>query len=329
MRRILFITGFTLFGLSGFSQFLPITSQGFNFYSMYNPAFTGVDAFTDIRLGYRYQWAGLQGAPKSVNLAINTRLKQPLDLTSNALRASNPDGINIPNGKLSAHGLGVNVFTLSYGQVLTNGGGVQYAFNYPLSKNLRLAVGVGAVIEKTKIDLTNIVVRDPVNDQYYQQLLTTGASKTDISARAGLLLYSKSFFLGLSYLSLFHTSLQSPESLTYTPFYRASAQFGFSFLVSPTFYLRPSVLAILQTNNAVSIDYNVKAFVGDRIFVGISYRDIKAGVGVVGFNINEMFTVSYSYEMSLGKFKTYNDGSHEIALAVRLKNFRQQPAYAW
>jgi type IX secretion system PorP/SprF family membrane protein len=328
IQNLLFAV-FTLISLSGFCQYVPISSQAFQFSSMYNPAFSGVDPFNDIRLGYRYQWAGLDGAPKSVNLTFNTRLKQPLDLTSNALRLSNSDAVKIPNGKLSIHGLSVNVFQLSYGQVQTIGGSLNYGFHYSFNKKLKLAAGVGAIVEKTKIDVSEISLRDPEHDPYYQQLLTTGASRTDLSVRAGLLLYSKSFYVGLSYLPLYQTALQNPGGLSENTFYRGSAQFGFSLMISPTFYLKPSVLALIQMNNGVNIDYSVKAYIGDRVWGGLSYRDVQAGVGMAGFNINDTFTVSYSYEMSLGKFKTFNDGSHELVLAVRLNNFRRQPSYTW
>jgi hypothetical protein len=140
MIRNLLIAAFSLSGLSGFCQFVPISSQAFQFSSMYNPAFSGIDPYKDFRLGYRYQWAGLDGAPKAVNLSFNTRLKQPLDLTSNALRLSN-SAVKIPNGKLSIHGLSVNIFQLSYGQIQTIGGSLNYSFHYTLNKKIKLAAG--------------------------------------------------------------------------------------------------------------------------------------------------------------------------------------------
>jgi type IX secretion system PorP/SprF family membrane protein len=327
--RFLLFTGLTLFSLSGFAQYVPNSSQGFQFMSLYNPAFSGVDGFRDIRLGYRYQWAGLDGAPKSVNLSFNTRLRQPLDITSNALRLSNVSSVDVPNKKLTIHGLGLNIFQLSYGQVQTIGGGLNYSFNYALSKKIRLAAGLGVIIENTKIDLSEVVVRDPVNDNYYQQLIATGSTKTDLSVRAGILLYSSGFYLGLSYLPLYQNAIQIPENTAQEAFYRASAQVGFSFALNPTFILRPSALALLQMNNSISVDYNLKAYIGDKVWCGLSYRDIQAGVGLFGFNINNTFTASYSYEMSLGKFKTFNDGSHELTLAVRLNNFKRQLPYTW
>ena len=327
MIRNLLITGFMLFSLPGLAQFVPNNSQGFQFMSMYNPAFSGMDEFTDIRLGYRYQWAGLNGAPKYANLSLNTRLKQPFDITTNALRISNLKGLDIPAKKLLIHGLGVNVFQASYGQVQTIGGGLNYSLHFSLSRKLKLATGVGVIIQNTKIDISKVAVRDP--DRYYDYLLSNGFSKTDLNVRAGVLLYSSKFYLGITYLPLIQKSFQLPDSTSEGSIYTASAQAGVSLQFSPAFLLKPSVLAMIYSDNSVAIDYNVKAFVGNRVWFGLSYRDIQAAVIMLGFNVNSALAVSYSYEMSMGKFKTFNDGSHEIVLAVKLNNFKRLDPYTW
>jgi type IX secretion system PorP/SprF family membrane protein len=327
MIRNLLITGFTLFSLTAFAQFVPISSQPFQFLSTYNPAFSGIDPFTDIKLGAHYQWAGFQGAPKSGNLTFNTRLKQPLDVTSNALHLSNPGAAKIPIGKMSIHGLSANVFELGYGPIITTGGSANYSFHMPITKRVYLAIGAGAFIQNTKINYDDITLRNP--DQYFDELRNRGGSKTDLTVRAGLLLYSKSFYFGVSYFPIWQTALSNPGGLSSYKFYQGSVQVGYSFLVSPTFYVKPSVLAVMLVNNTFNVDYSVKGFVGDRVWFGLTYRDVKSGLGMLGFNINDNFSVSYSYEMSLGKFKTYNDGSHELVMALRLNNFRRQSFYAW
>ena len=93
--------------------------------------------------------------------------------------------------------------------------------------------------------------------------------------------------------------------------------------------LKPSVLALLQMNNEVSMDYGVKAFFKRNIWLGMTYRDIESGVVIVGWNFNDRLGASYSYEMSLGQFKQFNDGSHELVLGFRLNNFKKYSQYTW
>src|SRR5690348_16376869 len=97
------------------AQYIPNSSQGFQFASAINPAFVGVEEFTDIKLGGRYQWSGFgDNAPKFLNAIANFRLKQPVDLVSNGVRISNIDVLNdptvIPRRTQIIHGFGGAVF---------------------------------------------------------------------------------------------------------------------------------------------------------------------------------------------------------------------------
>jgi hypothetical protein len=128
---------------------------------------------------------------------------------------------------------------------------------------------------------------------------------------------------------LLYTALQASELAMTEPFYRGSIQAGVSIPLNADVMLKPSLLALLQVNNEVAMDYNVKAFFKESIWMGITYRDIKSGVAIIGWNFNERLSAAYSYEMSLGEFKQFNDGSHELVLGLRLKNFKKYTQYTW
>jgi type IX secretion system PorP/SprF family membrane protein len=327
MRKGIFFVFCCLVYTGSIAQYVPNNSQAFQFVSAYNPAFSGIDTYTDIKAGYRYQWAGIEGAPKSINLSINTRIKQPLDYVYNTPRSSNLKGIRIPRKKLMLHGLGVNLFNTSYGQIETIGGGLNYSVHFALSQNMRAAFGLGAVIGNTKVRLDKISPLDP--DEYYNSLVANGGSTTDFNLRAGGLLYSRKFYVGFSYFPLVETALQSAEIAPGKSFYQGSAQVGFSFPVSSTIELKPSVIALLQTSNKVSVDYTAKVYLRDLLWFGASYRSVQSGVALFGLNINQTFGFAYSYEMSIGTFNQFNNGSHELILSVSLNNFRRQDPYTW
>ena len=120
-----------------------------------------------VKLGYRYQWTGFgSDAPKFINASFNFRLKEPLDLTLNALRTSMAKSQNneIPKIKRVIHGLGVNIFQEQFGLIKKFGGGINYSFHYPITKQMRLALGLGAMVENTKIDLNGIYFGIDPND---------------------------------------------------------------------------------------------------------------------------------------------------------------------
>jgi type IX secretion system PorP/SprF family membrane protein len=339
MKRIIII-GFVLLSFVARAQYLPNNSQAFQFAPLYNPAFTGIENFKDLKLSYRYQWSGFgANAPKFINLSYNFRLKEPLDLSYNTLRISDPSLLRadrLPRNKQIIHGLGGNIFHSQLGPFETIGFVGNYSFSYPITSKMRLAAGVGVVVQNGKIDMSNIYLGDnPDPDDVIDRLNNGGNSQTDISARAGLLLHSRDFYIGITYLPLFSTAPgnsdgTSSDNLAFgQAFYRGSVQAGFAFQVNPDLTFKPSIWALLQMNGELAIDYNVKAYVQDKLWIGATYRDIQTGVGMFGFNFNEKFSASYSYELSLGDFQQFSDGSHELVLSVRFNNFKRLGQYTW
>lgn len=330
-KKLPLLIGLVIASLALRGQYVPNNSQSFQFISLYNPGFTGVENFDDLKFSYRYQWAGFgENAPKFVNLSFQKRIKQPLDLSYNSLRMSDFSGAEperLPRAKRIIHGLGANVFQSVVGVVASIGGSLSYAINYPLSGKSRLALGAAALMENRKLDVSAVTVRDP--DEFYDYLLRSSTSQTDLNVRVGALLYQKNFYFGVSYLPLVHIAVQSSDLAMEEPFYRGSLQAGYSFPVNASVLLKPSAIALVQMNNDVVIDYNLKAFIQDKVWLGLGYRDIGSGVAVLGFNINEKFTVGYSFELSLGDFRKFDDGSHELVLAARLNNLKRFTQYIW
>lgn len=41
---------------------------------MLNPALSGIDSYIDLKLGHRQQWSGLEGAPSTQYISVNTAI---------------------------------------------------------------------------------------------------------------------------------------------------------------------------------------------------------------------------------------------------------------
>jgi type IX secretion system PorP/SprF family membrane protein len=331
MKKYFCIILFFLVSQTLIAQYVPNNAQTFQFMPLFNPAFSGIENYNDLKFSYRYQWSGFGSySPKFINLSYNTRLIEPLDLAYNSLRLSDPSATNpenLPRSKRMIHGLGGNIFHSEIGVLKSIGGSVNYSIHYPVGEKARFAVGASLLIENRKFDVREVTVRDP--DTFYDHLLTSSTSQTDLNLRAGILLYTRSYYIGISYLPLWYGVLEASEVAMTQPFYRGSVQAGISLPLNADVILKPSVLAMVQMNNDLIMDFNVKAFFKENIWLGITYRDIKSGVAIVGWNFDEKLSASYSYEMSLGEFKQFNDGSHELVLALRLNNFKKYSQYTW
>ena len=313
------------------AQYLPNNAQTFQFMPQFNPAFSGIENYNDLKFSYRYQWSGFGSySPKFINLSYNTRLIEPLDLAYNSLRLSDPSATNpenLPRSRRMIHGLGGNIFHSEVGVLKSIGASVNYSIHYPVSEKARFAVGASLVIENRKLDVAEVTVRDP--DEFYNHLLSSSTSQTDLNLRAGVLLYAQNYYIGITYLPMLYTVLEASELAMTQPFYRGSIQGGVSLPLNPDVTLKPSIMALIQMNNDLILDFNVKAYFKENIWLGITYRDIKSGVAIVGWNFDEKLSASYSYEMSLGEFKQFNDGSHELVLALRFNNFKKYSQYTW
>jgi hypothetical protein len=93
--------------------------------------------------------------------------------------------------------------------------------------------------------------------------------------------------------------------------------------------VKPSIIALWQDDNKFVIDYNVKLFIEEKMWFGLTYRDVKSMVGIVGFNLNEKLGASYSYELAGSGMRQFSDGSHELVLSIRMNNFKRQKQQTW
>jgi type IX secretion system PorP/SprF family membrane protein len=187
-----------------------------------------------------------------------------------------------------------------------------------------MAIGVGVVFENQKIDVNRLVF----NDENY--IPPQGMSAYSmLTGRAGLLLFSKSFYFGISYLPLGPVIIQQASDYVHHDAYLGSAQTGVSIALTPEFILKPSVMALLYKDGGLQLDYNVKAFIRERLWLGVSYRDVESVVPMVGFSISDALSVSYAYEILTGDLKQFGDSSHELVLSIRLNNFKKLKQYTW
>jgi type IX secretion system PorP/SprF family membrane protein len=333
MNKVLRIVFLCFLNSTLLAQYVPNSNQAFHFAPALNPAFTGIEGYRDLKLSYRYQWSGFgNDAPKFVNLAYNFRVKEPLDLTLHALRINSSNTRrkkdDIPILKKVIHGLGVNVFNEKVGPVSRMGGGVNYAFHYPITTTTRLSGGLSAMVDNTRINLDKLTF-DINPDPFYDRLRSNGSNHTELNIRAGVLVYSPRFYAGFAYYPILYKSLRSSEITIEKPFYKGSIQAGAAFPLNSSIDVKPSILALWQMNNKFAIDYNVKMYVDQKLWFGATYRDIQSLVGILGFNLNELLGASYAYEISTSGMQQFSDGSHELVLSLRLNNFKRLSQQTW
>lgn len=325
-KNLLLLVLFSLFVQFTFAQQRPqYTQYVFNNFLL-NPAVTGIENYTDAKLGYRSQWTGLQGAPVTSYFSINAPLGQAfLQGDATAFPAS---GGEDPSSRLYTqnyraaephHGIGFMVVSDKAGPITQTNINATYAYHLGLTASLNLALGVSAGFNNMSINRSLITVVDQ-NDNVINSL--QGSQwKPDVGV--GIWAYSSTYYVGASVQQILPQNLYVSSGTTATqsktvPHFFATA--GFKIFLSDDVTLLPSALLKFIDPAPVSFDINMKMSFRDRFWFGGSYRKDDSYAVLVGFNLSSVVNVGYSYDITTSALRTVSNGSHELVLGILLNN---------
>ncbi|MET3499394.1 type IX secretion system PorP/SprF family membrane protein [Mucilaginibacter rubeus] len=301
------------------------TQYVFNNYLL-NPALSGIENYTDVKLGYRSQWTGLEGAPVtsyfSVNAPIGNRFLQGDATAFPAGGGLNPSSRSYTQNYMAAephHGVGLMVVSDKTGPITQTNIDATYAYHLGLTETLNLAVGVSAGVSHNIIDKSKLTYVDQ-NDPTINSI--AGAQwKPDLGV--GVWAYSSNYFFGVSVQQILPQNLYVTTSTTAVqnktvPHYFVTG--GVKLFVSDDITLMPSALLKFIAPVPVTFDVNMKMSFKDRFWIGGSYRRNDSYAVLVGFNLSSLINVGYSYDFTTSALNTVSHGSHEIVLGILLNN---------
>ena len=283
---------FLLISFSAFAQQDPLFSQYmFNKLAL-NPAYAGSREILTIDLLDRYQWVGIEGAPRTFTVAAHMATR---------------------NNKV---GLGVYAYRDALGPTINQGMMGTYAYRLLLGKGT-LSLGLQAGIKYFDFDWMQINVEDPdytFNPQDIQKIVP--------DANFGVYYQTNRFFAGLSSKQLLQNEYGQATVDNKTTYTKLLMHFygmaGAAIPMDDKIIFRPSVMAKFVKNAPLQLDINASVLFGDIFWIGASYRTEKAIVFLTEFRISEKFRVGYSYDIYLNELQPHNKGSHEIRLGIDL-----------
>ena len=278
-------------------------------YSMYmfnglfiNPAYAGSKEVLNVMGIFRDQWVGVDGAPKTVNVSINS----PLRREQYAL------GLVISDDKLG----------------LSNTLNVTPSFAYRLRiKQSRLCFGVQASFAYYNQNNADAHTVNPVTDPSYagnQNLFVPNFG-------FGIYAYGKRYFIGVSVPHLLPSGLKdktavivgnSPDAKMYNAYVLSA---GYVIGKDPAIVkFRPTILLKYQQglpHNIPQIDISPALLFIDRLWVGITYRTggdySYVGQAIIPFiqvKVTPQLEIGYSYDAELTAMRHYTSGTHEIMI---------------
>lgn len=282
---LIFVVASPLFG-----QYEPHYTMNFVFNKLpYNPAYAGSKECTDIVALYRKQWAGLDGAPTTINASFHTPF------------ASNKCGIG-----LSLTNDQIGMLNNTYAQLA-------YAYRIPVG-NGTLSAGIQAELEFARIDWTKAIALDP-NDPNVQ---AAAANSTKPNFGVGLYYTNPRFFAGISAPRFLKTSYYQKGSVSAGNGQKDQRTYygmaGFIFPVTKNVMFRP--MALLSYNPSAPFEWEINGSLifARKLWVGASYRSFDSFDAFVQYELTKSLRFGAGYDFTTSSLKKVSNGSFEFML---------------
>jgi len=270
-----------------------------------NPAYAGYKEVLNLHSFYRTQWTGINGAPKSISLAVD------------AIANNGNVGLalQVASDKLGAQS-NLNVYANYAYRIRMNNDGTS-----------RLAFGLGVGMAQLGIDGALLNPNDP------EPFQPVGVQSTIVpDARAGVYFANDRVYAGLSADNLIATFINIDRFAFIPqprPHYYLTA--GALLPLSEDFQLKPSFLLKDDRGGPTSLDVNAFLMIKDLVWIGGSYRtgvklynkdylqkDLSSrnsAVAAIQIFPSSSVRIGYGYDFSVGPLQGYSGGTHEISIA--------------
>jgi type IX secretion system PorP/SprF family membrane protein len=312
------------------------TQYVFNNYLL-NPAVTGIENYTDVKLGYRSQWTGLEGAPVTSYFSINAPIGT--NFVQGDASAFPTSGGDYPQSRLYTqdyrasephHGIGFTVVSDKAGPIAQTNLNATYAYHLGITSKLNLAVGVAAGVSHINLNTSLITLENP-NDPTINNL---NASQWKPDIGVGIWAYSSNYYVGVSAQQILPQNLYittgnaANQSKTVPHFFLTG---GYKVFLSDDISLLPSALLKIIQPVPTTFDINLKMSFRDRFWFGGSYRKDDSYAVLAGFNLSSFVNVGYSYDITTSALRTVSNGTHEIVIGILLNNRYKltSPQHGW
>ncbi len=253
-----------------------------------NPAYAGSRGALSIFALHRTQWVGLDGAPVTNTVSLNTPLNE------------------------SNLGIGISIINDEIGPTTENTISADLSYTIPTSETWKLSFGIKATANLFDLDATKLdnVVPDPSLQNYTSFSPNIGA---------GLYWHSDNAYVGFSVPNFLDTQRYDDNQVKI--FKERMSYYligGYVFDLNDTVKFKPAFLTKLIQGAPLQVDVSANFMFFDKFMLGASYRWSAALSAMVGFQVSDGLYVGYGYDRETTNLNNYNTGSHEIFLRYEI-----------
>ncbi len=261
-----------------------------------NPAFAGSARCPRVILNYRNQWPNIAGTYVTYSASYD----QHVDALAGGL------GLLVTSDKAGR------------GILSTTNVSAIYSYQLNITRSFSMKFGVQATYFQKSIDWTKLTFGDMIDARrgfIYNTTETGASSKSGFDVSAGVLAYSKYYFVGFAanHLTQPDESFVGPASklpIKYTVHLGATLPINEGLNISPNI-LYQKQQDFQQLNLGVYLTKG--AIVG-----GLWYRNKDSFIALIGFQ-QGLFKIGYSYDLTVSKLTNETAGSHEISFGLQFQ----------
>ena len=328
MRRLLLILALTALAAVAYGQQRPLVTQYNQNNFLLNPALSGLNYGSELRVGGRAQYnSALENPPETYYLTGNFSLrKRELAETHGLpLRGKSNEAVNKLRKAAKTrdqeytdhHGIGFVFLYDRFAYLSTTTAQVTYAYHHAFTPDLQFSFGAGAGATQYGLNVSNLHP-EQAND------LTLSGNATALvpEVSAGVWLAGKNFFAGMAGQQLAPskwTVSNQPVNLTNVISPHVYTTAGYKIEAAKDLGLVPSVMLRNMPGSPLSFDLNLTARYQDRYWLGSSYRIARSVSFLGGLYLTPDVLIGYSYDLNTNGQLLQAFGAHELVLGYNLR----------
>ena len=287
-------------------------SQYMNNNFLLNPAEGGTENFTDVKLGLRTQWQGMEGNPRSGFLSAH----HPINKNNSQFDDVKP---------LPHHGVGGYISSDQAGPITQSSLYGSYSYHLPLTVKTTLSFGAFLGVKQFQLNKDALKFENGESD-----IVTNGYGTNYLpDATMGLWLYSANYYVGGSSFQLLGNKINtssisnSLNESSLSRHYFVTA--GYKLPLTDKVFIVPSFVAKYTAPAPIQFDVNAKIRYQDLYWTGVSYRNKDAVVLLAGLTLDKKWDLGFSYDINTSALNPYNSGSYEILIGYRVNHSAVMP----
>jgi type IX secretion system PorP/SprF family membrane protein len=282
------------------------------FQQYYNPAFTGFKGSV-IKLYYRNQWAGFDGAPKTFFISGEINLA---DYFKKGVPVAEGDQPVVKAG--IQHSVGVSVLSDTFGPFVENHIFASYRYVVILTEKVRLQAGAAIAYHAQTLD-GNKLTSEEENDPSLQNYINHTNRSGRMDFNMGIALSGEDFYAGYAMQNIKGGLGESKND-----FFKNNSkmhyivQGGYRRALSDKVGLVFNGLFRFDDQLKETIEGQIKGVFYNTAWLGVGYRNSLAYSLHTGFRISQL-QLGYAYEIPTGKAQMTGNGTNEIVVTYDLQ----------